>query len=118
MNTKDIGNFGEDKARRYLQDKGYIFLDKNYSCHYGEIDIIMLDGSTTVFIEVKTRKTKSFGYAAEYVDYRKQERIRKTCISYTRSDDVDMRFDIVEVYYKIQNGNPVVTDINHIENAF
>lgn len=118
MNTKTIGDFGENAAREYLEKKGYIFLDKNYRTRYGEIDIIMLDNDTTVFIEVKTRKTSSFGFASEYVDYKKQDRIRKTCISYTRSEDVAMRFDIVEVYYKNSNDNLNVTKINHIENAF
>jgi len=118
MNTKSIGDFGEQEARKYLENKGYIFLDKNYRTRFGEIDIIMLDTDTTVFIEVKTRKSSSFGYASEYVDFRKQDRIRKTCISYTHSEDVAMRFDIVEVYYKNTNDNLTVTNINHIENAF
>ena len=118
MITKNIGDFGETAAANYLKEKGYIFLDKNFSCRFGEIDIIMLDKGTTVFIEVKTRKSSSYGYASEFVDYRKQQRIRKTCISYTHSEDVDMRFDIVEVYYKISDGKPYVTEFNHIENAF
>lgn len=116
--TKEIGDFGEKIATDYLRKKGYVFLDRNYSCRFGEIDIIMLDDTTTVFVEVKTRKSTSYGYASEFVDYRKQERIRKTCISYTRSEDVDMRFDIVEVYYKMAGGELQATEINHIENAF
>ena len=116
--NKETGDFGEKAATEYLKNKGYVFLDRNFSCPYGEIDIIMLDESTTVFVEVKTRKGTSYGYASEFVDYRKQQRIRKTCISYTRSEDVDMRFDIVEVYYKTVEGRPEVTGYNHIENAF
>lgn len=118
MTAKEIGAFGENAACEYLKSKGYVFLDRNFSCKYGEIDIIMLDDKTIVFIEVKTRKNSSYGLASEFVDYRKQNRIRKTCISYTHSEDVDMRFDIVEVYYKINNEKPEITDFNHIENAF
>lgn len=116
--NKEIGDFGEKAATEYLKNKGYVFLDRNFSCPYGEIDIIMLDESTTVFVEVKTRRGTSYGYASEFVDYRKQERIRKTCISYTHSEDVDMRFDIVEVYYKMIGEKPQIVGYNHIENAF
>ena len=118
MTKKEIGELGEKAACDYLKSKGYIFLEKNFSSRFGEIDIIMLDGNTTVFVEVKTRKNSSYGYASEFVDYRKQQRIKKTCISYTHSEDADMRFDIAEVYYTIDNGVFRVTDLNHIENAF
>ncbi len=118
MTTKQIGAFGENAAKEYLIKKGYAFLDANYISHYGEIDLIMMDDETMVFVEVKTRKSSSFGYAMEYVDRRKQERIRKTCISYTRTPDIAMRFDIVEVYYRPSGESLFVTQINHIENAF
>lgn len=118
MTNREIGRWGEDTALEYLKNKGYVLLDRNFSRKWGEIDIIMLDGSTTVFVEVKTRKSAAFGYASEYVDCRKTERIRKTCISYLHTDDADMRFDVVEVYYKSIGEAPHVTQINHIDNAF
>ncbi len=118
MTAKEIGDFGERAACNYLKSKGYVFLDKNFTCKFGEIDLIMLDNTTTVFIEVKTRKSNSYGYASEFVDYRKQTRIQKTCICYTHSEDVDMRFDILEVYYKLNGDTPEVTEFNHIESAF
>lgn len=118
MTNKEIGMWGEQEALLFLKNKGYSKIDRNYSKRYGEIDIIMSDGPTTVFIEVKTRKSSSYGYASEFVDARKMERIRKTCISFMHTDDADMRFDVVEVYYKLQNDTPHVTSINHIENAF
>ena len=93
-------------------------IKRNYYCRAGEIDIIARDGEYTVFVEVKTRKSVKYGTAAEFVDYRKQERIIKTALYYAASDDIAMRFDIVEVYYHTNGENMQVDRINHIENAF
>ena len=74
MNTKEIGNLGEDTACEYLKSHGYMILQRNYHSRYGEIDIIASKGDTVVFCEVKTRKNSSFGHASEYVDFRKQKK--------------------------------------------
>ena len=118
MTNREIGAWGEDRALDHIKSKGYVLLDRNYSKKWGEIDLIARDGDTVVFIEVKTRRTSAYGYASEYVDSRKIARIQKTCISYMGTDDADMRFDVIEVYYGMIADKPCVKEINHIENAF
>ncbi len=117
--TKAIGDFGEKAATIYLERKGYTILEHNFHSHFGEIDIIARDkDGFYVFVEVKTRKNTLYGRPSEYVDYKKQNRIRKTALYYTHSDNVDMRFDIVEVIYSVNNGKGKIDEVNHLENAF
>lgn len=117
--TKTIGDFGENAAAMYLKHKGYTILERNFHSHFGEIDIIARDkDGFYVFVEVKTRKNTLYGRPSEYVDYKKQSRIRKTALYYTHSDSVDMRFDIVEIIYSQTNEESKIDEINHIENAF
>lgn len=114
METQLIGNFGEDAAAEYLKNKGYLILQRNFRCKSGEIDIIAVKDGCTVFVEVKTRKNSKYGYASEFVDYRKQEKIRKAAMYFIKSYDADMRFDVIEVYHS----GASVNEINHIEDAF
>ena len=118
MTTKQIGDFGEDAACRYLESKNMTVLKRNYHERGGEIDIIAKDGDTIVFVEVKTRISRAFGEPSEFVDYRKQEKIIKTAVSYLGTDDIDMRFDVIEVLYAKNCENLAVAEINHIEGAF
>lgn len=116
-NTKQIGDAGEQCAAEYLEDSDYEILNRNYRVPAGEIDIIALSPEEVcVFCEVKTRRSTEFGLACEAVDRRKQEHIIKAAMSYSFSGD--MRFDVIEVYYKIQDGRFVPNKINHIKNAF
>jgi len=114
METQLIGNFGEDAAVEYLKNKGYLILQRNFRCKSGELDIIAVKDGCTVFVEVKTRKNSKYGYASEFVDYRKQEKIRKAAMYFIKSYDADMRFDVIEVYHS----GASVNEINHIEDAF
>ena len=118
MTTKQIGDFGEDAACRYLESENIKVLKRNYRERGGEIDIIAKDGNTIVFAEVKTRISQNYGTPAEFVGYKKQEKIIKTAVSYLGSEDIDMRFDVVEVMYKKDGENLFVTEINHIKGAF
>ncbi len=118
MTTKEIGNFGEQAASEFLEKKGISVIARNYTCRSGEIDIIAKDGGTIVFAEVKTRASKSYGTPGEFVDFYKQEKIIKTALYYLGRDDVDMRFDVIEVMYKVSGDVLSVTEINHLESAF
>lgn len=111
--TKQIGDFGEDIAFRYLQDKGYIIKDRNFSTRFGEIDIIAEKDDVLIFVEVKTRKNADYGRPAEFVDLRKQRRIIQSAYMYLNGEDKAVRFDVIEVLYRREK-----TYINHIENAF
>lgn len=118
MNTKQIGDFGEDAAVDFLENSGYEILERNFRLKFGEIDIIAEKNGCTVFAEVKTRRSNAFGEPSEYVDYKKQQRIKMTAAVYADVENADMRFDVIEVFYSENNGQPVMNKINHIENAF
>lgn len=118
MTTKEIGDFGESIACSHLEKKNIQIIKRNYHCRAGEIDIIARDGDCLVFCEVKTRRSSDFGMPSEFVDFRKQEKIMKTALYYTMRDDIEMRFDVIEVFYTQKGDAIVVTKVNHIENAF
>lgn len=116
--TKEIGDLGEMAACQYLMGYDYRIIERNFRLKCGEIDIIAEKDGTTVFVEVKTRRGTMYGQPSEYVDYRKQIKIKKTAMCYMKSLDTDMRFDVIEVIYNNIHGNFEVKSINHIENAF
>lgn len=102
MNIKKlIGDKGERKVAKIYQLKGYKIIARNFSCKYGELDIVAQKGDTIVIIEVKTRKNDNYAQAKEFVDYRKQNRIRNTADLFLQQQgltDKIIRFDVAEVY--------------------
>lgn len=110
-----IGSDGETAAANYLKRKRYQIVGRNYSCRFGEIDIIARKGEYIVFVEVKTRKNEDFAMAREYVTYGKQQRIMKTAMLWLQQNDTDLqpRFDVIEVI-----GEGFRREIRHIEDAF
>lgn len=114
--AQSLGKIGEDAARAYLEKQNYRIKDCNYSCKSGEIDIIAIQGSYLVFVEVKTRSNLNYGTPAEAVNYRKIQRIRKSAERYIQSKrlyDYQPRFDVIEVMSNLGE-----LSLNHIENAF
>ena len=97
--NQQIGKKAEDCAERYLIAQGLTTLARNVCCKYGEIDIIMQQGATVVFVEVRARKHKRFQTAAGTVNYHKQQRlIRTASIVIQRMpalQDRPIRFDVV-----------------------
>jgi len=113
-----LGKWGEDLACSYLLKNGYIILQRNYRCRFGEIDIIANKSSELIFIEVKTRTSIEYGYPSEAITYKKQMRYNKLAMCYlkeTGRKSVSCRFDIIEV---LVNRNKNTIFINHIQDAF
>lgn len=113
MYTQKIGKFGEDEAVKYLQQRGYKILDRNFNCKRGEIDIIALDKNEIVFIEIKARASLKYGLPSEAVTKYKLKHIYKTAeyYLYTRNlQKENTRIDVIEVYIK---NNQVI--INHLK---
>ncbi len=111
-----VGVEGERAAERFLRAQRYTILARNYRCHGGEVDLIALDGSTVVFIEVKARTQADFGTPFEAVDKRKQHQVQRAAQFYlaqNRLHDRDARFDVVGVRW--ENGAP---QCELIRNAF
>lgn len=94
------GDIGENKAVKYLTDKGYEILETNYKNKLGEIDIIAKDDTRIVFVEVKARATTKYGYPREAVNEYKQRKIRMVAESYLKSKRLlnsYIRFDVIEI---------------------
>lgn len=73
----DLGRRGEDLAAQFLTDVGYTVIDRNWRCARGEIDLVARDGNDTVFVEVKTRSSTSFGHPFEAITAQKLARLRR-----------------------------------------
>jgi len=113
----DLGNYGEQLALKKIKRLGYKKIIRNYRCPLGEVDLIARDGDTLVFIEIKTRKEKSIGYAKEAVDARKQQQLSKAALAYMKSNDCSdarARFDVVAINLR-RNSAP---QIEVVKNAF
>lgn len=115
----ESGALGEAFAAQLLAEKGFVILEKNYLCRFGEIDIIVKDDKYIIFVEVKTRKPKAVVSASYSVGIIKQRKIIKTAMIYLSENffDLQPRFDVIEIEY--ERLKPfTVSKFNHIENAF
>lgn len=114
-----VGAWGEEQAAKYLKKQGYRVLERNYSCRFGEIDLIVSNREYLVFVEVKLRKSDAVARAAEFVDYRKQTRLRTTAELWLSIHDTELqpRFDVVEIYAP-EGENTKKPLIHHLEDAF
>lgn len=114
MSTTSIGRGGETLAREFLERLGYKPLRQNYRNGPREIDLVMQDGDTIVFVEVKARSRTNFGTPGEFVTSAKRRQLTLAAQAYLMQEallDCPARFDVVEVY--LASGR-----INHIVNAF
>jgi len=93
------GKEAEDLARRFLDQQGLSFIECNYRCRAGEIDLIMQDKKSLVFVEVRYRSRTDFGDALESVNQAKQQRLIHAADHYLQSHhkDVACRFDVVGI---------------------
>ena len=118
-NNRLTGAWGEAIAADYLRKKRFKIVAVGYYCRFGEIDIIAQNGKYLVFAEVKLRKNGSFAQGREFVDSRKQDRIRMTASMYLSQNPTKLqpRFDVIEIYAPegTATAQPV---INHLEDAF
>lgn len=91
------GKKAEDAACSFLQRNGLSLLQRNYHCRYGEIDLIMQDSGSLVFVEVRYRSSITFGSAAESVDNNKQRKLVFTANHYLQKHPTNQptRFDVV-----------------------
>ncbi len=114
--TQDKGAAGEQAAKKYLENLGLQFLEANWSCKTGEIDLIFQDGETRVFVEVRSRAHTTFGDGAETVYWQKQQKLIKTARMYQVKEKYwgDARFDVVSITFQYQKP-PLIT---HIKDAF
>lgn len=117
--SKLLGRWGEALAAKYLEKKKYTLVASGYACRWGEIDLIVQNKKYLVFVEVKLRKSDDFAKASDFVDSRKQNRIRMTAELYLSQHETKLqpRFDVVEIYAP-QGTDTKKPQITHLEDAF
>lgn len=110
-----LGRSGESHARRFLEAQGYTFVEGNWSCRAGEIDLVMRDGMEIVFVEVKTRHGERMGRAEEAVSASKAARLLAASEWYLAEHpdvaDAIWRCDIVAV--TLDRTHRVVSVLHH-----
>lgn len=112
--TTAVGRRAEELALRFLQAKGYRRLAQNARFGPLEIDLVLQDGETIVFAEVKARAGTGHGTPAEFVTREKRRRLTRAATAYLQKNgllDRPARFDVLEVYLK--SG-----EVRQIQNAF
>jgi putative endonuclease len=115
--TSNTGSWAEDLALSHLRARGLQMLTRNFRRRFGEIDLIMSDGPTLVFVEVRYRASSRFGDPVDSVTSRKQQRIRRTAEAWLGAncgaEHRPCRFDVVSV-----TGESGKTAITWIRDAF
>jgi putative endonuclease len=121
FDKKTIGNNAEKAAKRYLEKQGLKFVDKNFHCRHGEIDLIFKDKQTLVFVEVRYRKNSAYGHSIETVNTYKQQKIITAAKYYLHkhkmTESISSRFDVIGIE-EIKNDKTSDQQINWIQNAF
>src|SRR5687768_528597 len=112
FSPSEQGARAEDRARDYLESKGYTFMARNLRNPTGELDLVMRDKDTVVFVEVRERRNEDFGRGFETVTRAKQTRVAKAAVAYVKLHGLTkepLRFDVVSI-------GP--SALEHIPNAF
>lgn len=114
----ELGRVGEQCAARYLRRQGYRIVARGLRYARGELDLVAWDGSTIVFVEVKTRVSNQRGLPGEAVDQRKQRRITRAALLYLKQHRLlnrRCRFDVVAIVWPPSSRQP---EIELIRDAF
>jgi len=105
LNTREIGNLGEELALKWYLERGYLLVCRNFHFHkLGELDIVLYDETKELLCvcEVKLRKSREFGGGAIAVNFKKQMTIRKVTegflMAFPKYRNKNIRFDVAEVY--------------------
>jgi putative endonuclease len=119
LSRQQKGRIGEAEACRWLEEKEYRILQRNWRCRSGEVDIIAAREELLIFVEVRSRSSAAaFGTPQESVNQRKMQQVRATAAVYIQLNgehDRQIRFDVIGVM--IDNAGKVGS-VQHVENAF
>jgi len=117
MAAKDVlGRAGEDRAARYLEERGYVVLDRNWRIREGELDLVVARPGELVVVEVKTRRGDGFGHPFEAIDDRKQRRLWRLAVAWIaahpdQAQGRRLRLDAVAII----GPDPAIAVVEHIE---
>jgi len=111
----DLGRAGEERAVRYLSAIGYRVLDRNWRCVQGEVDIVARVGSRLVIVEVKTRRTDSYGHPFEALDHRKRRRLWQLAHAWVAAHPGEaLGHDIAVEAIGIVGADPATGELEHL----
>jgi putative endonuclease len=116
QNTHSKGESGERVAEKFLTEKDFRLIERNYRYERGEIDLIFDDHGILVFVEVKTRSSDAYGEPEDSITPRKRRQIRKVAEAYLwekNIKDTECRFDVVAI-----KRDGMKETINYYKNAF
>ena len=112
-----LGKLGEDFAVQHLKEKNYGIIERNYTCRFGELDIVARDKNVTVFAEVKSQYSYVSVKPERKIDFRKRKKLCSLARYYKKSKlnkNASCRIDVIIVYISRDNR---VFDIKHYPNA-
>ncbi|SFL46728.1 putative endonuclease [Paenibacillus sp. 1_12] len=119
LTRKQLGALGEELAWTYLEEQHYELIEKNWRCRTGEIDLIVMEDSCLVFVEVRTRSgSPLFGTPQESVNAKKQQQVMETAQFYVhryQKQHLQLRFDVISI---ITTKTGTQVSLNHLVNAF
>jgi len=115
---KTIGRIGEEIALKYLKDKGYTLLQKNFYCRWGEIDLIFKKDNKIIFVEVKTRVGDKKGKPYEAVNFYKLQDLKRAINFYLLKKNYFYYKLSLEVVSVILNSNLSLKEIRHFPEIF
>ena len=109
----ELGKWGEELAAEYLQEKGYVILERDWKSGHHDLDIVAKDGDTLVVAEVKTRRNRLFGDPEEAIGYKKRMSLQSAINHYVKSHHIngELRFDVISIVGNI-GSKP---EIDHIK---
>src|SRR5262245_18608929 len=112
-----VGAYGERVAVRALEDAGYAILDRNWRSRAGELDVVAMRGGVVVFVEVKCRRTASYGPPSLALMPTKITHLRAAAVAWLAAhclEDAAVRFDVISVLRPFTG--PAL--VEHVEGAF
>ncbi|MFY0567193.1 YraN family protein [Archangium lansingense] len=116
VDRKEYGDEGEAEAVRFLEARGYRVRARNFSCRYGELDVVAEHGGTVCFVEVRMRSTAVWGDPSHTVSFAKQRKVVKAALHYLLAHglrDRMIRFDVISVV-----GRGERATVEHLPGAF
>jgi len=115
--NQELGDWGETYAVKYLEGKGYQILARNVRTPYGEIDIVAKELDQIIFVEVKTRTSRQFGYPEDAITESKITHLIESAEFYLQEHpdiNVDWRIDVIAIQVDQQRNSPTLA---HFEDA-
>jgi putative endonuclease len=111
---QELGSWGEEQASEFLRSRGYSIVERNWRCAAGELDIVAREGGNLVIVEVRTRRSRSYGAPEESVTPAKQSKLVELAQTYLQEHaewDCDWRIDVVAV--EVMGDQPHIRLIRH-----